>query len=160
MIGSGAPAQMTYIAPAQKPNRSITCISLSTRLSVYPVNMFVPDLYGQGTGMVGTAPTLPTIGLTGTLRGPVCCLSGLHTGKRVGPVLAHPLFRSLPVHVPYRDPYSFAHTDPGRVCPRVSLTDPYQPVPPRYRTRTVLPEPAMYRLPVRRPSQIRTGPIH
>ena len=90
-----------HIAPAHKPNRSITCISLSTRLSVYPVNMPVPDLYGQGTGMVGTAPTLPTIGLTGTLRGPVCCLSGLHTGKHAGPVLAHPLPRTLPVHVPY-----------------------------------------------------------
>ena len=36
--------------------------------------MSVPDLYGQGTGMVGTAPTLPTIGLTGTLRVYVACL--------------------------------------------------------------------------------------
>ena len=141
MIGSGA--------PAQKPNRSETCISLSMRLSVYSVNM----PYRACTGMVGTAPKLPTIGLTGTLRGPVCCLSGLHTGKRVGPVLAHPLFRSLPVHVPYRDPYSFAHTDPGRVCPRVSLTDRFQPVSPGTgplpfcpnRLRTVYPYVALLR---------------
>ena len=127
MIGSGA--------PAQKPNRSETCISLSMRLSVYSVNM----PYRACTGMVGTAPKLPTIGLTGTLRGPVCCLSGLHTGKRAGPVLAHPLARTLPVHVPYGGPYSFAHTDLGRICPRISLTDRFQQVSSRYRTVSFCP---------------------
>ena len=134
-----------HIAPAQKPNRSVTCISHSTRLSVYPVNMPVPALYGQGTGRVGTSPTLPTIGLTGTLRYVACpgC-----TPANVRGLHCHiPCPAPLLVHVPYRGPYSFAHTDPGRVCPRVSLSSRY---PTQYQTRTVLPIPATYRVVRRR----------
>ena len=44
-----------HIAPAQKPNRSVTYIRLSTRLAVYPVNMPVPGLYGHGRDIPNTA---------------------------------------------------------------------------------------------------------
>ena len=129
--------------------------------------------------MVGTAPTLPTIPSKHAHTGPV--QAGYGHG-RDSPNTAHNRLYGHPKYVahpgctlanmwglyqhnpcPTPCPYIFpadAHTDPRWVCPLVALTDPYQPVPPWYWTRSVLPVPAMYHLPIHCPSQISAGPIH
>ena len=109
--------------------------------------MPVRGRYGHIEGTVRAVPSLPTIGGTGTLRGPVYLRYGLHMRKRAGPVpLPHraPYFNAYWPHtvlpLPTGTPrYRFARTAPLPFCPRVALTSPYQPVPPRYRPRTVLP---------------------
>ena len=113
--------------------------------------MPVRGRYGHIEGTVRAVPSLPTIGGTGTLRGPVYLRYGLHMRKRAGPV-------PLPHRAPYFNAY-WPHTvlplptgtAPVPFCPYSAPTilppcSPYKPlptgtapVPPPYRFASMLP---------------------
>ena len=109
-------------------------IDVMNRAPEETMNRKSPSKHAR-TGMVGA---VPTTGGTGTHKGPVRCLYGLHTGKGAGHV-------PRPHRAPYSartvarmGPYRFVRTGPVPFCP--------------YRSRTVLPLQVPYCF-------ARTGPV-
>ena len=109
-------------------------IDVMNRAPEETINRKSPSKHAR-TGMVGA---VPTTGGTGTHKGPVRCLYGLHTGKGAGHV-------PRPHRAPYSartvarmGPYRFVRTGPV----------PFYP----YRSRTVLPLQVPYCF-------ARTGPV-
>ena len=127
--------------------------------------MPVRGRYGHIEGTVRAVPSLPTIGGTGTLRGPVYLRYGLHMRKRAGPV-------PLPHRAPYFNAY-WPHTvlplptgtAPVPFCPYSAPTilppcSPYKPlptgtapVPPPYRFARTAPVPFCARVALTSPYQ-------
>ena len=112
-------------------------IDVMNRAPEETINRKSPSKHAR-TGMVGA---VPTTGGTGTQRGPVRCLYGLHTGKGAGHV-------PRPHRAPYSartvarmGPYRFVRTGPRTVLP---VPVPYLLFCP-CRSRTVLPVPVPYR---------------
>ena len=103
--------------------------------------------YGHIEGTVRAVPTLPTIGGTGTLRGPYIYRTGCTRENVRAPHCTHTVPRTDPVpFCPYRPRTVFPVLAPYRFAPVLSLqaiTNPYRPgiaaVPfCPYRPRTVL----------------------